>query len=49
MYLLGLRRRLPAWRSIAWVRGAEGVVELPAGSIDGAGVATADIVRLEAL
>jgi uncharacterized protein len=40
---VGLRHGLPPWRGIVWyVRGAEGVVELPAGTLAAAGAAVGD-------
>jgi uncharacterized membrane protein (UPF0127 family) len=45
---VGLRHGLPPWRGIVWyVRGAQGVVELPAGTLAAAGVAVGDRFRLE--
>ena len=47
--VVGLRRALRPWTGIVWyVRGAHGVVELPVGTVDSAGVETGDLVRLEA-
>lgn len=46
--VVGVRRALPAWSGIVWhVRGAESVVELPAGTLDAVGVQIGDAVRLE--
>jgi uncharacterized membrane protein (UPF0127 family) len=45
--VVAIRRRLPRWTGVVWfARGADGVVELPAGTIDGSGTAVGDVVRL---
>jgi uncharacterized protein len=47
--VVAIRRALPPWRGVVWyVRGAKGVVELPAGALDQAGVGVGDVVRFEA-
>ena len=47
--VVGVRERLPAWRGIVMpVRGAEGVVEMPAGTLASIGVAVDDEVVFEA-
>ncbi len=47
--VVAIRHRLPPWRGVVWfVRHAEGVVELPAGTLRASGVAVCDLVRLEA-
>ena len=46
--VVALRRGLRAWTGVVWfVRGADGVVELPAGTIDATRTAVGDIVRLD--
>ena len=46
--VVGVRHRLPAWRGVVWyVRRADGVVELPAGTLTAASVREGDVVRLE--
>ena len=46
--VVAMRRRLPPWRGVVWyVRGAKGVVELPAGTLEGANLSVGDLVRLE--
>ena len=45
--VVGVRRSLPPWRGLAWVRAAEGVVELAAGTLDTRTVGQGDMVRLE--
>ena len=46
--VVGLRRSLPTWRGIVWyVRGADGLIELPPGAIDASGTQLGDEVRLE--
>lgn len=46
--VVGTRHALPAWRGVVWyVRGADGVVELPTGTLAAAGVRDGDAVRLE--
>jgi hypothetical protein len=45
--VVAVRHRLPPWRGIVMpVRGAEGVIELPAGSLERAGVQVGDEVWL---
>ena len=47
--VLSVHRALPAWRGLVpLVRGAHGVLELPAGTIDASGTAVGDLIRLEA-
>ena len=47
--VVGLRRQLPPWRGIVLpVRGAQGVVELPSGTLQGKGVQLGDEVVFEA-
>jgi uncharacterized protein len=47
--VVAVRRALPPWRGVVWyVRGAKGVVELPAGALDRAGVNVGDLVKFEA-
>ncbi len=47
--VVGTRPDLPAWRGIVMpVRGAEGVVEMPAGTLARVGVAEGDTVVFEA-
>ena len=46
--VVAVRRALPPWRGIVWyVRGADGTLELPVGTIDRTGTAVGDRVRLE--
>jgi uncharacterized membrane protein (UPF0127 family) len=46
--VLAMRRSLPSWRGVVWyVRGARGVVEMAAGTIDATGVREGDLVRFE--
>ncbi len=46
--VVGMRRNLPPWRGIVLpVRGAEGVIELPAGTLERHSVADGDEVRFE--
>jgi len=48
--VVALRRDLPPWRGVVWpVRGAEGVVELPAGTLDRSGLQPGDAVVFDAL
>jgi uncharacterized membrane protein (UPF0127 family) len=45
--VVGLRRALPAWRGVVWyVRGADGLIELPPGAVDASGTQLGDEVRL---
>ncbi len=47
--VVSLRPELPAWRGIVMpVRGAEGVVEMPAGTLERLGVTEGDTVVFEA-
>jgi uncharacterized membrane protein (UPF0127 family) len=47
--VVGIREHLPPWRGIVMpVRGAEGVVELPAGTLERCGMAIDDAVVFEA-
>ncbi len=46
--VVAVRERLPAWRGVVpLVRGAHGVLELPAGSVAPTGTAIGDSIRLE--
>jgi uncharacterized protein len=46
--VVAVRERLPAWRGLVpLVRGAHGVLELPAGTIEESGTAIGDLVALE--
>jgi uncharacterized membrane protein (UPF0127 family) len=46
--VVGLRRSLPAWRGVVWVvRGAHGLIELPAGAVEASGTVVGDEVRFE--
>jgi uncharacterized protein len=48
--VVAVRERLPAWRGLVpLVRGAHGVLELPAGSIAESGTVVGDLVALEPL
>jgi uncharacterized membrane protein (UPF0127 family) len=48
--VLRASERLPAWRGLVpLVRGAHGVLELPAGAIAGSGTQIGDTIRLEPL
>src|SRR5262245_40067208 len=48
--VVAIRERLPAWRGLVpLVRGAHGVLELPAGTIAGSGTVVGDAVALEPL
>jgi uncharacterized membrane protein (UPF0127 family) len=48
--VVAVRGSVPAWRGLVWtVPGAEGVVELPSGTIQRTSVGLGDIVRFEAL
>jgi uncharacterized membrane protein (UPF0127 family) len=46
--VVGVRHNLAPWTGVVWwVRGARGVVELPAGALAGSDLAVGDYVRLE--
>jgi uncharacterized membrane protein (UPF0127 family) len=46
--VVALRRTLRPWTGIVWyVRGAHGVLELPAGAIDSSGTQVGDLIGLE--
>jgi uncharacterized membrane protein (UPF0127 family) len=46
--VVALRRSMRPWTGVVWfARGADGVVELPAGAIDASGTVVGDLVRLE--
>ena len=46
--VVAVRRALPPWRGIVWyVRGANGTLGLPIGTIDRTGTAIGDRIRLE--
>jgi uncharacterized membrane protein (UPF0127 family) len=48
--VVAVRERLPAWRGLVpLVRGAHGVLELPAGTIGETGTAVGDLIALEPL
>ncbi|MFL5725389.1 MAG: DUF192 domain-containing protein [Chloroflexota bacterium] len=48
--VVAVRQRLPAWRGLVpLIRGAHGVLELPAGAIAASGTAVGDLVALERL
>ena len=45
--VVAIHRALPAWRGLVpFVRGARGVLELPVGSVDAAGVQLGDLIEL---
>ncbi len=47
--VVGVRRALRPWLGVVWyVRGANGVIELPVGAIDASSTAVGDLVSLEA-
>lgn len=47
--VLAIRRALPPWRGVVWfVRGANGTLELPVGTLDRTGTAVGDRILLEA-
>jgi uncharacterized membrane protein (UPF0127 family) len=47
--VLAIHRDLPAWRGLVpFVRGARGVLELPVGAVDAAGVQLGDEIELRA-
>ena len=46
--VVAVRRSIRPWTGIVWfARGADGVIELPAGTIDATGTAVGDVVRLD--
>lgn len=46
--VVATRRALPPWRGVVWyVRGADGTLELPVGTIDRSGTAVGDRIVLE--
>ena len=46
--VVSVHRRLPTWRGLVpLVRGANGVLELPAGTVDATGTAIGDLLALE--
>jgi uncharacterized protein len=46
--VIAIRSRLRPWTGVVWhVRGAAGVVELAAGTLEASGVQVGDVVRLE--
>ena len=46
--VVALRRSMRPWTGVVWfARGADGVIELPAGTIDATGTAVGDAVRLD--
>jgi uncharacterized membrane protein (UPF0127 family) len=46
--VVALRRAMRPWIGVVWfARGADGVIELPAGAIDASGTAIGDVVRLD--
>jgi uncharacterized protein len=46
--VVGLRRALRPWLGVVWyVRGANGVIELPVGAIDASSTAVGDLVSVE--
>jgi uncharacterized membrane protein (UPF0127 family) len=48
--VVALHRRLRAWTGVVWfVRGADGALELPAGTIDATGIAVGDTVCLDGI
>jgi uncharacterized protein len=45
--VVGLRRALPPWTGVVWwVRGGQGVIELPVGAIDASGTQVGDRVAI---
>jgi uncharacterized membrane protein (UPF0127 family) len=45
--VVGIRRALPPWRGVVWwVRGGQGVIELPVGAIDASRTAVGDLVAI---
>ena len=48
--VVSVRRGLAPWRGVVWwVRGADGCLELPAGTVDAAGVEEGDRLRFDPL
>ena len=48
--VVAVRRGLRAWTGVVWfVRGADGVIELPVGTIAATGTAVGDTVRLDGI
>ncbi len=48
--VVSVRRALRPWTGIVWfARGADGVLELPVGTLDASGTSVGDLVRLEGL
>jgi len=45
--VVAVRQALPAWVGLAWARGADGVVELPAGALEQSGTQVGDRLRIE--
>jgi uncharacterized membrane protein (UPF0127 family) len=46
--VVALRRSMRPWTGVVWfARGADGVIELPAGAIDASDTALGDLVRLD--
>jgi hypothetical protein len=45
--VVALRQALPAWVGLAWARGADGVVELPAGALQKSGTQVGDRLKIE--
>ena len=45
--VVAVHQRLAPWRGVVWwVRGAQGAIEVPAGSVDAAGIRVGDLVWL---
>jgi uncharacterized membrane protein (UPF0127 family) len=48
--VIAVRRGLRTWIGVVWlVRGADGVLELPTGSVDATGTSVGDVIRLNGL
>jgi uncharacterized membrane protein (UPF0127 family) len=48
--VVGVRRSLPPWRGVVWyVRGAKGVIELPAGALESSGTQVGDTLAFDSL
>lgn len=45
--VVAIREALPTWVGLAWARGADGVVELPAGALQESGTQVGDRLRIE--